>query len=129
MDNYFNAYVWRMDQFKYQYKTFPNSTKEVDAATLVALQYSDNARCLVNALQAMAWYPKWRRWRIYGAQPASMQVKHKSENEYAIGMINQAIETSDTDYVRSNWQGFIAKSWQNLTQQQTESLNLLYNGG
>ena len=46
-----------------------------------------------------------------------------------IPAINAAIQNSDTDYVRNNWQGVIAKSWQNLTQQQTESLNLLYNGG
>jgi len=46
-----------------------------------------------------------------------------------IPAINSAIQNSDTDYVRNNWQGVIAKNWQNLTQQQTESLNLLYNGG
>ena len=102
--------------------TFPTAKKDAQSGGS-AITYAKRY-----ALQAMAGIPS-EDDDGNGAMPASMQVKQKSEIECAIEMINQAIQTSDTDYVRNNWQGVIAKCWPNLNQQQTEALNLLYNGG
>lgn len=51
----------------------------------------------------------------------------KRQSSDAIAMINQAIQASDAEYVKSNWQGCIAKVWGQLNESQVNALNNLVN--
>jgi len=61
---------------------------------------------------------------------ANVRAKEKEVKALApeMGMINQAIETNDVEYVKENWTTTIAKVWNNLNRQQVESLNKLIKG-
>tara|TARA_R100000951_G_C2576244_1_gene160423 strand:+ start:42 stop:641 length:600 start_codon:yes stop_codon:yes gene_type:complete len=110
-----------MKSIPYQYKT-RSGMKDVEAATMFDINTAI-MRCLVKnlAMHGLGLY-------IYAGEDIP-SIDYSAEIEAAIEVINQAIKNSDTDYVRDNWQGVIANVWGSLTQQQSESLNLLYNGG
>lgn len=59
---------------------------------------------------------------------AKAKTKEVKELAPEIGMINQAIETGDTKYIKDHWQTTIAKAWSGLNAQQIESLNNLIKG-
>ena len=60
---------------------------------------------------------------------ANARVIKKQNNEFndAIGMIDQAIQTKDANYIKANWQGSIAKVWGSLGEQRVADLNRLVN--
>lgn len=60
----------------------------------------------------------------------NVKIQAKAAKQLApeLGMINQAIETNDAEYVRNFWTTTIAKAWPTLNEQQINALNNLIKG-
>jgi hypothetical protein len=80
--------------------------------------------CRRYSLQAVAGIPA----EDDDGNAASKQTKTAKQPDPELGMIKQAIETNDAEYVRKYWTTTIAKAWPSLNGQQTESLNKLMKG-
>lgn len=67
---------------------------------------------------------------LYDDNKYVMQMKEEfNPPDQAMGMINQAIQTSDVEYVKLHWTTTIAKVWNTLNNNQTTALNGLVNKG
>ena len=99
----------------YQYKT-RNGMKDVEAATMFDINTAI-MRCLVKnlAMHGLGLY-------IYAGEDIP-SVDDSEEIAGAIGMIDQAIETNDVDYVNKHWKTTIANVWGVLGDERINKLN------
>jgi hypothetical protein len=104
-----------MKSVAYQYKT-KRGMNDVEAATMFDINTAI-MRCLVKnlAMHGLGLY-------IYAGEDIP-SVDNSEEIFAAIGMIDQAIETGDVDYVSKNWTTTIANVWGNLGQERIDKLN------
>lgn len=99
----------------YQYST-RNGMKDVEAATMFDINTAI-MRCLVKnlAMHGLGLY-------IYAGEDIP-SVDNSDEIAAAIGMIDQAIQTNDVDYVNKYWQTSIAMVWGSLGDERINKLN------
>ena len=104
-----------MKSIPYQYKT-RNGMKDVEAATMFDINTAI-MRCLVKnlAMHGLGLY-------IYAGEDIP-SVDDSEEIEAAIGMIDQAIETNDINYIGEHWQTSIANVWGSLGEDRINKLN------
>jgi len=104
-----------MKSMAYQYKT-RNGMKDVEAATMFDINTAI-MRCIVKnlAMHGLGLY-------IYAGEDIP-SIDNTQEIEAAIAMIDQAIETNDSDYISKNWSTSIANTWGFLGEERIIKLN------
>lgn len=104
-----------MKSAPYQYKT-RNGMKDVEAATMFDINTAI-MRCIVKnlAMHGLGLY-------IYAGEDIP-SVDDSEEIAAAIGMIDQAIETNDADYISKHWTTSIANAWGSLGDERIKKIN------
>jgi hypothetical protein len=104
-----------MKSVPYQYKT-RNGMKDVEAATMFDINTAI-MRCIVKnlAMHGLGLY-------IYAGEDIP-SVDNSDEIAAAMGMIDQAIETDDKEYVSKHWSTSIANYWGLLGDERISKLN------